>query len=58
MDKFSKDFEDRLLGILEKVLDKKESLSDADAIIYFHWANNIDDPAYGFVPERYRKYNG
>ena len=58
MEEFNQDFKDRFLSILERVLDKHEALSDADAIIYFHWANNIDDPAYGFVPERYRKYNG
>ncbi len=58
MEEFSQDFKNRLLNILEKVLDNHETLSDSDAIIYFHWAQHINDPAYSFVPERYRNYNG
>ena len=55
MAEFTKDFQERLLKILEKVLVRHETLSDADAVVYFHWARNMNDPAYDFVPERYRK---
>ena len=54
MTEFAKDFQDRLLNILDKVLVKHETLSDAEAVVYFHWARNKNEPKYSFVPEEYR----
>jgi hypothetical protein len=30
------------------------NITQADATILFHWVNHQDDPAYAFVPRRYR----
>ena len=54
IEEFPQDFKDRLLGILKKVLVDHTTLSDSDAVIYFHWARHKDDPEYSFVPEEYR----
>lgn len=53
-EEFDQDFKDRLLDIIHKVIDEHGTIGDNDAIIYFHWAAHKDDPAYSFVPERYR----
>lgn len=51
---FPQDYKDRLLWVIKKVIDDGAVLSDSDAVIYFHWARHQNDPAYSFVPERYR----
>ena len=51
---FTKEYKSDLIRIIKTSL-KGESLSDRDTIILFHWARNMNDPAYSFVPKKYRK---
>lgn len=51
---FDEDFKARLIGIIKASLSGVR-LSDADAIILFHWVRNVNDPAYEWVPDEYKK---
>ena len=58
---FDEDFKKRLIGIIKASLSGRH-LSNADAIILFHWVHHVNDKAYEWVPEKYKKglasYNG
>lgn len=51
---FTKEYKSELIRIIKASL-KGESLSDRDAVILFHWVRYQNDPAYSFVPKKYRK---
>ena len=50
---FDDDFKERLIKIIEASLNG-ESLSKADASILFHWVSHINEPAYAWVPDKYK----
>ena len=50
---FDDDFKARLIDIIERSA-KGEISSDADATLLFHWLAHQGDPAYDFVPKKYR----
>lgn len=46
----------RILRIVKmSATGKGHLLEDSDQIILFHWARNMNDPVYDFVPKKYRK---
>lgn len=51
---FTEEYKSDLLRIIKASL-KGDSLSDREVTILFHWVRNMNDPAYGFVPKKYRK---
>jgi len=51
---YSNEYKERLLTILEAEANGN-SISDADAIILFHWVRHKNDPEYSFVPDKYRR---
>jgi hypothetical protein len=55
--RFNKDFKSDLIRIIKASLNG-EHLSKADVIKLFHWVRHQDDPAYGFVPKKYRISGG
>lgn len=54
-EEFDDDFKERLLKIIEKSMQGSID-NNCDAAILFHWVRHQDDPAYAFVPEKYRGY--
>ena len=50
---FDQEYKDRVIRIIEDSLSGKQ-LIDSDVLILFHWVRNQDDPAYDFVPLKYR----
>ena len=50
---FDEAFKERLIKIIEKSMSGSID-SNADAALLFHWMRHQDDPAYSFVPEKYR----
>ena len=54
MEEFNDDFKERLINIIKSVIVDHATISDSDAVIYFHWARHRDEPQYNFVPEEYR----
>ena len=50
---FSDEFKKELISIIKRSL-KGEALVDREAIILFHWVRHQTDPAYDFVPAKYR----
>ena len=51
---FTKEYKSDLIRIIKASL-KGELLSNREVTILFHWSRNMNDPAYGFVPKKYRK---
>lgn len=51
---FDDEFKNRVICIIKNSL-KGRLTSVGDAAILFHWLRHQDDPAYAFVPEKYRR---
>ena len=52
---FDESYKSHLLELIKKSSKGRlTSITQADATILFHWVNHQDDPAYDFVPRRYR----
>ena len=54
VEEFDVVFKERLIRVIENSLNGKID-NNADAAILFHWLRHQDDPAYEFVPEKYRR---
>jgi hypothetical protein len=54
---YTQDYKDRVIRVIEDSLNGKK-LMDGDVIILYHWIRNQDDPAYDFVPLKYRTNQG
>jgi hypothetical protein len=52
---FDDDYKARLIKIIEKAYEGKLD-STSEAAMLFHWKRHENDPAYSFVPEKYRGY--
>ena len=52
---FDEDYKIRLIKIIEKASEGSLD-NNADAAMLFHWKRHENDPAYDFVPEKYRGY--
>lgn len=53
---FTEDYKEQLLNIIKRSMKDGSSLSNAEAVILFHWKRHENDPAYSFVPEEFRGY--
>lgn len=54
---FDKDYKKRLLRIIKDSLNGIK-LTNGDIFILFHWVRHQDDPAYNFVPKKFRTVGG
>ena len=54
IEEFNQDLKDRILRIIKTSLKGSEGLTESDIVILFHWVRHQNDPAYDFVPKRYR----
>jgi len=52
---FSIQQKNELIKIIECVLSGKPELTNRQASILFHWVRNVNDPAYAWVPKKYKK---
>lgn len=50
---FNDDFKKELISIIKRSL-KGDSLLDREAAILFNWVRHQTDPAFSFVPIKYR----
>lgn len=50
---FDDDFKKELISIIKRSL-KGESLLNREAILLFNWVRHQTDPAFSFVPIKYR----
>lgn len=53
-EEFDDGFKERLLKIIKNSLNGRID-NNADAAMLFHWLRHQDDPAYSFVPDKYRR---
>ena len=50
-EEYSEDYKEQLLDIIKRSMTSPNNLTNAEAVILFHWKRHENDPAYDFVPE-------
>lgn len=54
-EQYDKELQQWILSIIKKSLKGKELL-DHEVPVLFHWVRHRNDPAYSFVPKKYRNF--
>ena len=53
-EEFNQDLKDRILRIIKTSLKGSGGLTESDIVILFNWVRHQTDPAFSFVPIKYR----
>jgi hypothetical protein len=55
--KFNREQKQMFLRVIKDAVDNKP-LSESDFVILFYWVRHQNDPAFNFVPKKYRTVGG